>query len=339
MDVMTPCCVPMKTFVHVAKWATDCDPDCICVAGSPELNLVVTSHRDDGLSVWQGPDSVDDGFVLVRKIGFRHPLQPPVDVCFGSTSGGHMVFVPHAPSRVFLTDRYDAVHVVDVVDGTHAGYLARPGSLSRPRHIAACALTCVVAVTSYCPLNGLVDIHLFSKGSCDWGPLRIIRARCPVAMAFSADGSSLVVGVADGQLVPYSVCDGREQAAITTAIDSCNGFKYVDGHWVFLNCWPSFHSDTIQYVDDCGVGRNFLESDDLFFRKAIIGDSVAWVPGIGIVVVHSAWNPGSKMQVYSLAMSVPRLTWMTAVARGVFRAQTMRAKSAKRARPYRGGLL
>ncbi len=51
---------------------------------------------------------------------------------------------------LLVTDHgHDAVHVVDVVGGSHAGYLASPGSIAGPRGVAASGASPLVAVSAW----------------------------------------------------------------------------------------------------------------------------------------------------------------------------------------------
>jgi hypothetical protein len=72
-------------------------------------------------------------------------------------SSGYLAFTasdnsPSGSARPMLlvTDAgQDAVHVVDVVGQTHAGYLAPPGSIAGPRGVAASGTSPLVAVSAW----------------------------------------------------------------------------------------------------------------------------------------------------------------------------------------------
>ena len=80
-----------------------------------------------------------------------------------SGNSGYLAFVTPPPTAgssgtassstlLLVTDHgHDAVHLVDVVNQRHAGYVAPPGSIAGPRGVAACgtATSALVAISAW----------------------------------------------------------------------------------------------------------------------------------------------------------------------------------------------
>ncbi len=96
------------------------------------------------------------------------------------------------------SDRNDrgAVHVIDVVRGTHVGYVAAPGAITRPKAVAtreSLAAVCCAQAGTYVPLVRVFEGSSGVDDDCTWTPVRVIAAAAALSLRFTADGSRLVV--------------------------------------------------------------------------------------------------------------------------------------------------
>jgi hypothetical protein len=78
----------------------------------------------------------------------------------------------------------DAVHVIDVVSGTHVGYMAAPGTIMNPRGVAT--QNSLAAVSCY------TSVRLFEGSGATWAAVRTIAVAI-AGFGVSADGLRLVV--------------------------------------------------------------------------------------------------------------------------------------------------
>ena len=173
---------------------------------------------------------------------------PPLRFKFvdGSASG-YLAFTTsttHQPPLLLVTDAgHNAVHVVDVINRQHVGYVAAPGTLPGPRGVAvtrhggdagaalestqstqssaASPASCssMVAVSSWAMWDsGDHLVHLFRGGGTTWSHLRVCGAgfgapgsamgqlHRPYGVRFSPDGSQLAIAdMGNCRVVMHSV--------------------------------------------------------------------------------------------------------------------------------------
>jgi hypothetical protein len=170
---------------------------------------------------------------------------------------GYLAFTGPPSSRLLLvTDAgHCAVHVIDVVNRTHVGYVGAPGSMVRPRGVAARGS--LVAVSSWPALNsdstdtsagygylptarllaepdmGNHLVHVFEGGCDGWVKLRVIgnsrEVGCPgilgghmvapCGLRFSRCGTQLAVACHRRRRVTvFRVADGALVQHLPTAI-------------------------------------------------------------------------------------------------------------------------
>jgi len=242
----------------------------------------------------------------------------------------------------------DAVHLVDVVGRTHAGYLAAPGSIPGPRGVAASGTSPSVAVSAWKKVGSGDNVVLVYQGTGGgaWEAVRVIgggfggpgeadgQLYAPFGLRFSGDGSALCVAdYWNDRASVFRVGDGGFVRYIATDLPQPRDVEEVEGGWL-VACRGS---DTVEFVDD-GIG------DDgggwpCLGRELRFPDALAVVPGLGLVVRE--YGKG-RLQVFATpdaiamaAMSPCRLAWMGVVAVAVLRRRVVvppRPRATKRAR-------
>jgi hypothetical protein len=262
---------------------------------------------------------------------------------------GYLAFIPPTtsgsssssarPLLVVTDGGHDAVHLVDVVGRSHAGYLAHPGSIAGPRGVAASGTSPLVAVSAWKKGGSGDHVVVVYRGSgALWEAVRVIgggfggpgsgdgQLARPHGLRFSGDGSTVCVADAGSYRVSlFRVGDGGFVRHMATVVGYPVDLQEVEGGWL-VDCYGS-HS--VEFVGD-GIsdGRPSLGragggwgSGDGEFSGPI---ALTVVPGLGLVVREDG-NSG-RLQVFATpdiitmaAMSPNRVAWMTAVARGVLR--------------------
>ncbi len=122
---------------------------------------------------------------------------PPTTATTGGTSSSS------ARPLLLVTDAgHDAVHLVDVVGRSHAGYLAAPGSIAGPRGVAASWASPLVAISAWKEMRSGDHVVVMYRGSgAVWEAVRVIgggfggpgscdgQLSMPLGLRFSGDGS------------------------------------------------------------------------------------------------------------------------------------------------------
>jgi len=161
--------------------------------------LVISSCKK--LQVFALPDDI----VAIGDLGTPRELvhlrtlggAAPMDFQFHNSTSGYMAFtdgVGTANRRLLLVTDFtnsdrDAVYVIDVVRGTHVGYVAAPGTIACPRGVATrkslAAVTCCEHV---------VRVYEGSD-ECTWAAVRVIAGGFvwPEGLRFTANGLGLAV--------------------------------------------------------------------------------------------------------------------------------------------------
>ncbi len=184
------------------------------VAACPALGLLVTSDdKKNTLSVWDlgggasvggasggagapgvggasaGGSGGDGGLRLVCTLGGPSTARSAAPMQFqfwdGQGSSGYLSFILPATTSLdsssahpllLVTDAgADAVHLVDVVGRSHAGYLACPGSIAGPRGVAASEASPLVAVSAWKRESLCNHVVMVYRGSgAAWEAVRVI---------------------------------------------------------------------------------------------------------------------------------------------------------------------
>jgi hypothetical protein len=270
---------------------------------------------------------------------------------FKFAGGGRLAFLPatssgsstNARTLLLVTDAgADAVHVVDVVRRTHAGYVAPPGSIAGPRGVAACDTSPLVAVTAWKREHSGDHVVVVYRGSGGvWEVVRVIgggfggpgaadgQLARPYGLWFSGDGS-VVCGAdfGNGRASVFRVGDGGFVMHIATGLRGLRDVKEVEGGWL-VACGGSH---TLEFVSGSDGGGDGGRRPSLGKAGGGMGvgdgefsfpSALAVVPGLGLVVRE--WG-NHRLQVFATpdtiamaTMSPVRVAWMAAVARGVQR--------------------
>jgi hypothetical protein len=365
---------PLEDLIPLPAYLTPCGEG-FGLAVCPTLDLLVTSdERKNNLSVWGLPGGTSGGgtsgragvsvgagvggalaggggggLTLLCTLG-GDGSAAPLRFKFKDgirTGSGYLVFITitttgdgssDARPLLVVTDAgHDAVHLVDVVGGTHAGYLASPGSIAGPRGVAASGTSPLVAVSAWKREHSGDHVVLVYQGTGGgaWETVRVIgggfgapgsrdgQLYRPRGLRFSGDGSGICVAdFHNDRASVFRVDDGGFVRHVATGL--AMDVEEVEGGWLVA----SFRSLSVEFVGDgdggdggdrpllggCGVG-----SGELSYPVAI-----AVVPGLGLVVRDAC--VGGRLQVFATpdamamaAMSPARVSWMCAVARAVVR--------------------
>ncbi len=276
--------VALDALVPVPVFKTQCGQGVGLVA-CPALDLLVTScEGNNTLSVWGVPGgacggsgasggagasagaSVGGGLTLVCTLGVAGSAAP-MQFKFSGGGGGRLAFTSpssHGTSRPLLlvTDGgHDAVHLVDAVGWTHAGYVASPGSIAGPRGVAASGTSPLVAVSAWKKSGSgdhVVVVYRGSHGGAVWEAVRVIGGELggpgsgdgqlhrPYGLRFSGDGSTVCVAdPCNGRASVFRVDDGGFVGHIATGLDSPRDVEEVEGGWL-VACWASHSVEFVQ---------------------------------------------------------------------------------------------
>jgi hypothetical protein len=289
------------------------------LAVCPALGLLVTSNKDTNtLSVWKLPSSragggdggARGGFALVCTLGDAgSPVPLHFTFVVASAASGNLAFTPAtstAPLLLVTDAGHAAVHLVDVVRRTHAGYLAAPETIAGPRGVAASAVAPLVAVSAWWgPYSGKHEVHLFRGSNTGWESVLIIgggfggpgradgQLRSPYGLRFSADGTELLVADAgNGRASLFRVEDGVFVRHVATGLLGPDDVEEVEGGWL-VACAAS---QTVEFVGDGGVGGG--AGGRLPCMRAQPGKT-SWGSGDG-----ELWEPTALALVPSLGLVV-----------------------------------
>jgi hypothetical protein len=244
----------------------------------------------------------------------------------GNGGSGYLAFTPPATSSsgnsarplLLVTDAgHDAVHVVDVVGRSHAGYLAAPGSIAGPRGVAASgASPPLVAVSAWKEQRSGDHVVVVYRGSgpgAVWEAVRVIgggfgdpgsldgQLTMPYGLRFSGDGS--VICVADfgnDRASVFRVGDGGFVRHMATGLGSLRDVEEVEGGWlVACGGWDSVDFLGDDGADDDDDWEPYLGTDG---GGPGVGDgefcgptALAVVPGLGLVVRE---DENGRLQVF-----------------------------------------
>jgi hypothetical protein len=209
-----------------------------------------------------------------------------------------------------------AVHVIDVVHGTHVGYVAAPGTIDLPRTVATRkSLAAVVCFD--------VVVRVFEGSGASWTAVRAIASGCnwSSGLRFTADGARLVVA-------DYGRCDlsifCAKDGAFLRHMDLPPGVcardvEECDSDGGSIAGWVVCHFGGLLAVADNNANANAATC-----RRNL--DSchplaLARLTGLGLVVrLHSGDVRflATPDAVAMAAMSSCKVAWMVAVCRGLF---------------------
>jgi hypothetical protein len=280
-------------------------------------------------------------FEFEDDVGFSGYLAftPTTTTTATTTSGSSS---RNARPLLLVTDvGHDAVHLVDVVDGSHAGYLAPPGSIAGPRGVAVSGASPLVAVSAWKRLiSGDHVVVVYMGSGAAWGAVRVIgrgfggpgegdgQLDMPMGLRFSGNGSYICVAdTGNDRASVFRVSDGGFVRHTATGLRCPHDVEEVEGGWL-VACGHPWH--TVKFVGD-GVGGVCAGRPSLGRAGGGSGswdgelhwpNALAVVPGLGLAVREH--GNGGRVQVFATpdtiamaAMSRDRVAWMGAVARAV----------------------
>ena len=240
----------------------------------------------------------------------------PMQFNFMGRGCGYLAFTGSRAARYLLvTDAGGggSVHVIDVVHGTHVGYVAAPGTIAGPRGVAARGE--LVAVSAWEKRgSGKHIIQLFRGSGSRWTPVHVLgggpgrangKLQGPMGLRFSASGDAVVVAeFYNDRVSMFCVEDGSFVRHVVVAdLFFPEDVEVWDDGWL-MTC-HGFWS-TVKFVNGSGVV--VLNKG---FRDLITLDTV---DGLGLLVRDRfvLYKFAAKM-----AMRAHRVAWMVAVARGI----------------------
>jgi hypothetical protein len=181
-------------------------------------------------------------------------------------------------------------------------------------------------------------VRVFEGSGAMWTAARVVaggfggpgtadgQLHVPYGLRFTANGTGLAVAEAgNDRLSVFRVEDGSFARHVATGLDYPRDVEECEGGWL-VACWGSH---TIEFVGGDvggGVGGARLGKYGSGDGKFVYPSALALVPGLGLVVRE---RDNRRLQFFATpdaiamaSMSVPRVAWMVAVARGrVFREQ------------------
>jgi hypothetical protein len=320
------------------------------------LGLLAVSAFMNILMVWTVPSlGEDEGLVYRCSLGDAAGSPAPMRFMFqdsASSVSGYLAFTGSTAAARYLlvTDAgHDAVHVIDVVHGTHVGYVAAPGTIPGPRGVAA--RQALVAVSAWKELSsGEHIIQLFEGSGATWTLVRVLGCRfgpgsadgqldMPMGLRFSGgvsgkdDDDDMTVVVADqwnDRMSMFRVSDGsfvRHVADVKVPVDV---EEYENG-WLVAG-----RHDVIGFVTDGGVDCRDEEEVEMALLEngGAVGmkmdyefgvlSSLGLVSGVGLVACERYRPDGARVLAFATydalsmaVMSDGRMGWMAAVARSI----------------------
>lgn len=302
------------------------------LAACASLGIVVTSDEKDTLVVWDW-GKTKGGLRQRCAIGGAGSVAPMVfRFRNGDDSGsGYLAFTSDVHPLLLVTDAgHSAVHIVDVVNRTHEGYVAAPGSIKHPRGVAASSTSPLVAVSAgrfSGSGNGMVALYRCTGGRWDqvWVTLDR-RLTCPRGLRFSMDGSTLCVADCSTYRVwMIRVDDGRLVKMCASGMWAPYDVEEVQGGWLVACC----SSRTVEFISDQGgrgqrplvvLGSRLATTPHVFHYPS----ALAVVPGLGVLVRDFHHTMDGHVHVFATPdmvtmwsrMSDMRVAWMVAVVRG-----------------------
>jgi hypothetical protein len=318
----------------------------IGLAVCPTLRLLVTSD-DEGaaLRVFSLPDTGGACAIggtasgLVRLCTLGGASSPaPMRFKFSEEDGpsGSLAFTgPTTPgtSRLLLVTDHgqDAVHVIDVVDRAHVGYVAVPGTIAGPRGVAARGS--LVAVSTWKNLGrGDHVVRLFQGSGTRWTAVRVLadgfggpgsangQLSMPIGLRFTGDGTALAVAEWGNNCVSlFRVEDGSFVRHVATGLGDPYDVEECEGGW-WIACRYSHTLDVVCRGLGCGGAGRLTAvgggGDGMFQCPT----AVTWVAGLGLAVREDGF--AGRVQFFTTpdviameSMSPHRVGWMVAVAR------------------------
>jgi len=228
------------------------------------------------------------------------------------------------PLLLVADDGSNAVHVVDVVDRRHVGYVGGLGSIKGPMGVATRGS--MVAVSCWTPpRSGVHVVHLFEGGGSTWTLLRTIggnlgrghgQLHCPYGLRFTADGTGVAVADAlNCRVSLFNVGDGSFVRLLATNTPAVVDIEPCEGGWLAVR-----GSSAVVFVgEDAPDGEHVLLGGHCEGTPDFeVPSALAWVPDLGLMVrdLYSVQVFATPNMIAMAAMSTARVAWMSVCHRG-----------------------
>jgi hypothetical protein len=190
----------------------------------------------------------------------------------------------------------DAVHMMDVMRGTHVGHLAPPGSIAGPRGVCASHDFAAVSAWPRCD-HGWHVVYIFQADGDSWRQVRVVGGlpsaedgflKAPEGVCISADCSTVaVVDNGNHRVSLFGLGDGAfmGHVATTTSTD--------EALWCVQECAGGWLTSGSCHTIKCFQGGN-LHAEFRGDGRMSFPAQFTFVPGLGLVVRNFA----STVQVY-----------------------------------------
>ncbi len=210
-------------------------------------------------------------------------------LAFGGAHSGHSNPVP----LLFVTcTGTNSVHIVDVVEGRHEGYVVSRGEIPGPRGVATrgtrLAVSCWTSV-----FGGDHVVRLFEGSGTTWRALRQLggtpgdaggKLHVPWGLRFTADGTGLAVAEGlNGRVSLFHVEDGSFVKHVATEL--LDPFDVEEGEAGWLVACKG--SRTVVLVSGAGAVSTLRLDDQEMPEQPDpqpLPVALAVVPGVGLVV-------------------------------------------------------
>ncbi len=339
--------------LHVGQCCHPDDPDRWAVGGMAacaQLQLVAVSFvTTNKIGLFRLPRNLTGPNACFEYVGTLGGATDRLGLAFGF---GAVRTVPYPPcasmafagspaspfGRVLLVGDpgFLAVHVVDVLRKEHVGYVVPPGSsFCFPQGVAA--RDDMAAVSSWVTFHqGVHRVCLFQGSGPCWTLVRVLGAGLdapeghfsrPRGLRFSSDGKMVVVADTGSMSVKtYTVHDGAYVRRAQLDGDKNGSPMDVEEFgpgWLVASIPIRRSSTCLHYIVSGGKDDVQDVQDEVLVpmdTSARFPTSVAWCPGLGLLVMESRSRVSLFAPADELAkarMSSARVAWMYGVARGV----------------------
>jgi len=313
---------PLSTLQHDPTMSVECGKG-VGMAVCLSLDVLVTSSLDNTLAVYAlpgsrlsasaatlgmvadprgraagaGEGSIDtagpaDFLVLLHHIGGEDPFRFKFESPDRRYSGYLAFSVPSDLSRplVVLSDAgHDAVHLLDVLDKRHLGYVATPKSISGPRGVAT--TRGMVAVSSWMSDDsGEHVVHIFVGGGSCWTRARVLGSGCgaydsqmdrPYGLRFSSNGTHIAVAdCGNGRVGLFRVHDSSFVGYIARKLAGPRDVEECKDGWL-ITC---LDSNSVEHVPSGHGSRSVLGRGGGPGQELRSPSCVTIVRGLGLVV-------------------------------------------------------
>jgi hypothetical protein len=323
MDITTLVPLPVRMSPELCKLDADGGRYGAGLAVCQDLGLLVISSGDK-LQVFVLPeDMVAAGVMGTRELVHVRTLggDAPMEFQFGYTSG-YMAFTDGCgeadqatTTLLLVTDgrgggsRSGAVHVIDVVRGTHEGYVAAPGTIMYPRGVTTRKSLAAVSCWN--------SVRVFEGGGGTWTGVRVIDGAnpgfaCPCGLRFSVDGFRLAVTeYYNGRVNIFCAETGSLLNHMAPLVSYIMDVEDCGSEWVVC-C-----NAEVVVVADAFADSVVVKRRDLGFNCS----ALATLPSLGLLAARHDTGVqfyGTPDAVAMAAMSSCKVAWMVAACRGLF---------------------